>query len=131
MNKKDEYKDITISLRVRLVEKFEDNPSTIARIHYPDEGSNIAIIKGLNIIELDEVIHHEIGHLIDWYLSQNNQKLPVEIREKNADIIGNGLQLDKELRKELNELLNEHHKQIYDKEMADYEEINNSDEEDI
>lgn len=121
----DDYKDITVSLKVRTIERFEDKPSTIARIHYPDEGSIITIVKGLNVVELEHALCHEIGHLIDWYLSQNNQKLPVEIREKNADLIGGGIQLEREIRKEINRRLNEYHDEATD------HETNKSDKEDI
>lgn len=102
-------KEINLSIKVQIVETFEDNPDTIARIHYPDEGNTISIIKGLNRVDLDGAIYHEVGHLIDWYLSENNQKIPVEIREKNADIIGVLLQLELEIRKEINNILNDYH----------------------
>lgn len=72
-----------------------DTDNAIARIHYPNEGNFITITKGLNVIELSDAIHHEIGHLIDWYISNGKQSNNVEIREKNADIIGECLRFKK------------------------------------
>jgi len=79
-----------LSVTIEIVDSFENN-STMARIFYPNEGNKIMIKKGLNTIEFSEAIHHEIGHLFDWYLSKGKQSLEVGIREKNADIIGNAL----------------------------------------
>lgn len=46
------------------------------------------MIERLNVIDLSDAIYHEIGHLIDWYISNRNQSKNVEIREQNANIIG-------------------------------------------
>lgn len=82
---------LNIKTDVEIVDKFEDNLETIARIHYPNEGNKIQIAKGLNTIELSEAIFHEIGHLIDWYISNGNQSENVNCRELNAQIIGESL----------------------------------------
>ena len=65
-----------------------DTEDKVASINYPNEGNFITISKGLNVIELSDAIYHEIGHLIDWYISNENQSKNVEIREENANIIG-------------------------------------------
>jgi len=74
--------EIHIPVRMRIVEKITDD--VVARIHYPNEGNEILVTKGLNAIEFGEAIHHEIGHLYDWYLSGKQQAGTVEQREKNT-----------------------------------------------
>jgi len=76
-----------ITFEIEIVGKLEHNPDAIATVYYPhDNPSNkIRIIKGLNAVELSMAIHHEIGHVIDYYLGMSEQ---VEIREQNAEIIG-------------------------------------------
>ena len=69
------------------IENFDTN-DVIARVYYPNEGNCILIKKGLNVLELSNAIYHEIGHLIDWYISGENQSSHVEIRELNACEIG-------------------------------------------
>lgn len=61
----------------------------IAKIYYPNEGNKILIQKDLNAISFSEAIYHEIGHLFDWYLS--NQSENTEVRELNAIKIGESL----------------------------------------
>lgn len=78
---------VTIQVNIDVVEHIEDN-NAIARIFYPSEGNKIIITKGLNVVELSDAIHHEIGHLIDWYLSEGYQSEDVNIREENANLIG-------------------------------------------
>lgn len=82
---------LNIEIDVEIVEEFKDNSNTIARVYYPNEGNKIQIIKGLNVINLSEAIFHEIGHLIDWYISNSNKNETLEIREKNANSIGEHL----------------------------------------
>jgi len=83
-------KRLNISLDVHIVEKLR-NKNLMATIHYPDEGGRIEIIKGLNKTEITEAITHEIGHLIDWYLSNEQQSHLKWVREDNAEIIGDSL----------------------------------------
>lgn len=83
-------KELTIKIKIKQVDKFDDLDK-IACIYYPNEGNIIKIIKGLNVIELSDSIHHEIGHLMDWYISEGNQSNDVNIREKNANIIGDSI----------------------------------------
>lgn len=87
---------ITIEIEVDLVDTF-DNNNNIARVHYPNEGNKILITKGLNTIELSKAIHHEIGHIIDWYLSSGEQSKDMDIREVNADIIGESIRYKTEM----------------------------------
>lgn len=42
-------------------------------------------------VEDTEDLCHEIGHVIDWYLSSGKQPTELDIRERNADTIGNYL----------------------------------------
>lgn len=77
-----------LNLQVKIKIEDLDTENAIARIHYPNEGNFITITKGLNVIELSDAIYHEIGHLIDWYVSNENQSKDVEIREDNANLIG-------------------------------------------
>lgn len=79
---------LKLEIDIDIVEEFKDNKDTIARVFYPNEGNKIQIIKGLNTLELSNVIFHEVGHLIDWYISNENQSYNVNIREENADEIG-------------------------------------------
>lgn len=76
---------LNLQIQVKINELTEDK---IASINYPNEGNFITITKGLNVIELSDAIYHEIGHLIDWYISNENQSKNVEIREYNANLIG-------------------------------------------
>ena len=76
---------LNLQIQVKINELTEDK---IASINYPNEGNFITITKGLNVIELSDAIYHEIGHLIDWYISNENQSKNVEIREDNANLIG-------------------------------------------
>lgn len=78
---------ITIEIDIDIVDKF-DNPDTIARIYYPHEGNKIQIRKGMNAITVSRAIHHELGHLFDYYLGQSKDR---DVREKNAAVIGEGL----------------------------------------
>lgn len=82
---------LNIELDIEIVDKFIDNKDTIARVFYPNEGGVIKIVKGLNTITLSEAIFHEIGHIVDWYISNETQSSEVEVREKNADVIGGSL----------------------------------------
>jgi len=82
-------KKLKLELDIEIVEF--DTKDTIGRIYYPNEGNKIQISKGLNTLELSDTIFHEVGHLIDWYLSNAKQSTNVEIREQNADKIGEGL----------------------------------------
>lgn len=77
-----------IEVDIDIVEEFQDSESTIARIYYPDEGNKIEIRKGLNTLTVFQSIHHEIGHLLDWYLGQSTN---ADIRESNAIVIGDAL----------------------------------------
>lgn len=76
-------------MKIQIVNNLDNN--AIARVYYPgeiDKDSVIKIVKGLNVIEFSEAIHHEMGHLFDWYLSDSKQSEDQDIRELNADIIG-------------------------------------------
>ena len=75
-------------ISISVDDSLEDK-DVIAHIQYPDEGNIITIKRGLNIIELSTAIHHEIGHLIDWYISDGMQSEDKKIREYNANVIGN------------------------------------------
>lgn len=83
-------KKMSIEIDLEIVNNFYTN-NTIARVYYPDEGNKIQIIKGLNVIEVSESIFHEIGHLIDWYISNGKQSKSKKIREENAVNIGESL----------------------------------------
>jgi hypothetical protein len=85
---------LSIDVDIELVDEF-DKENVIARVYYPDEGNKIQIKKGLDTITLSEAIFHEIGHVIDWYLSNGQQSSDVDIREQNADIIGECLRWKK------------------------------------
>lgn len=77
-----------LEVDIEMVDVFEDNIDTIARIYYPDEGNVIKIVKGLNSISfISECFKHEIAHLVDWYLSNGKQSKSVNIREKIAEEI--------------------------------------------
>lgn len=78
---------INISFDIETIDKFE-SPDTIASVYYPDEGKKIIIIKGLKKVLIEEALTHEIGHIIDWYLSGEKQG---KKREENADSISEGL----------------------------------------
>ena len=78
---------LNIEVDIEIVEKFENNKDVIAHIEYPDEGNKIYVIKGLNKIEFEDALLHEIGHLFDWYLCDGKQSEKVEIREKNAEAL--------------------------------------------
>lgn len=77
-----------ITFDIVIVDECE-NKDAIASVHYPHEGSKITIVKGLSAIEFSDAIHHEIGHIFDWYFGK--QSNDVNIREKNANIIGNAI----------------------------------------
>lgn len=83
---------LNIELDIELVESFE-NKDTLARVYSPNEGNKIQIKKGLNTVDLSESIFHEVGHVIDWYISESNENEKINIREDNADIIGESLRL--------------------------------------
>jgi len=77
-----------LEIDISTVDNIE-NGTVMARVFYPDEGNRIIISKGLNAVECSTAIHHEIGHLLDWYLGHKNDS--VEIREHNAETIGEAL----------------------------------------
>jgi len=83
----------TINLKLEIKVKIEDfdTEDKIASVNYPNEGNFITIRKGLNAVELSNAIYHEVGHLMDWYLSNENQSSNVDIRENNAEIIGESI----------------------------------------
>lgn len=81
---------LNLEIEIEIVEALE-SPTAIARIYYPDEGNSIKIVKGLNAVEFSHAIHHEIGHLFDWYLNGDKPLGKRSIREKNANIIGDSL----------------------------------------
>ena len=93
----------TIEIDVEIVNKleFSDFSDTPACIYYPDKGNVIQLIKGESKLEVSTSIHHEIGHLLDYYLSNKKMSKNVEIREANAINIGESLRL-KESNSELN-----------------------------
>ena len=96
-------KKLTINIDVEIVDKldFSDCP---ACIYYPNEGNVIQLIKGENTLEVSTSIHHEIGHLLDYYLSNEKMSKKVEIREANAINIGESLrwrESNSELNKDL------------------------------
>jgi hypothetical protein len=83
---------MTISIDIEIKDNINKKDDVYATIYYPNEGNIIQLSKGMNTIELSTTIHHEIGHLIDWYLSKGKQSSKTEIREYNADLIGDCLQ---------------------------------------
>ena len=85
---------LNISMEVEIVEHLK-HKDTIATIYYPNEGNKIKIKNGLNTIQISEAIFHEIGHLIDWYLSEGKQSKKKNIRENIADYIGETLRFKK------------------------------------
>lgn len=89
---------LKIEIDIELVEDFGDDKDVIARVFYPDEGNKIQIKKGLNLIEVHRAIHHEVGHLMDWYISEGKQSEDVGIRERNADIIGSEILCDNQVK---------------------------------
>ena len=82
---------LNISIEIELVEEFPDDNSVVARVYYPNEGNKIQVKKGLNAVQFSEAIHHELGHLFDWYLSDGKQSKHKSIREDNAVLIGESL----------------------------------------
>lgn len=78
---------ITLEMAVETVDAFESD-STEARVYYPDEGSKIQIRRGLSYAEVRWALLHEIGHVIDWYMSNGQQSEDVSEREEAADAIG-------------------------------------------
>ena len=80
---------LKLEIDVEIKEDLEED--IIATVYYPDEGNKIQLAKGLNTVEVSEAIFHEIGHIIDWYLSSGKQSETKYIREKNADVIGQGV----------------------------------------
>jgi len=88
-------KKTTLHLSIDIEQCEQLDRDTIARIFYPNEGNVIKITKGLNAIELSTTIHHEIGHLLDWYLSGQKQTGSTEQREENAEIIGEAIRWKK------------------------------------
>jgi hypothetical protein len=64
--------NLSITIDLEIVDFFE-NKDIVSRIYYPDEGNKIQIIKGRNKLEFSKDILHEVGHLFDWYVSQQNQ----------------------------------------------------------
>ncbi len=87
---------LNIEVDIEIAGNIGDNINTLARIFYPDEGNKIVIVKGLNRLEVTDAIYHEIGHLIDWYLSEGLQSSDVGIKEQIANIIEEGLTKVKE-----------------------------------
>ncbi len=81
---------LKLEVDIEIVEEL-DPKTVVARIYYPDEGNKIQIVKGLNAVEFSHAIHHEIGHLFDWYLNGERPLGTEEVREENADIIGKSL----------------------------------------
>lgn len=81
---------LNLELDIKIVESFED-PDTIARCYYPNEGNRIEILKGLNRITVDFAIRHEIGHMIDWYISEGKQSTISDVRETIADNIAESI----------------------------------------
>jgi hypothetical protein len=73
---------LSIPVNLRIVPGFQDDPDVIARVYYPEEGNEIHIIKGLNRLEFDRAVLHELSHLFDWYLGE--QSAEVSIREACA-----------------------------------------------
>lgn len=87
---KNKTTELNIKFNVQLTDKFND-PDTIARVYYPDEGSRIVVKKGLSRLEFEESLFHEFGHIIDWYISDTNQSDNTIIREVIADGIEESL----------------------------------------
>ena len=84
---------IILEFDIETVDVLE-NRDAVATVTYPNEANpRISIKKGLNTLEFSEAIHHEIGHLFDWYLSQGKQSEQVYIREENAVVIGENMRM--------------------------------------
>lgn len=78
----------------RLCLKAKEDPSdeNVKNIRaYLNEKLRIAFLTGLEADIETDAIFHEIGHLIDWYISNENQSNGVNIREDNANEIGESL----------------------------------------
>lgn len=84
---------VNIQFKLEIVDNIDNDKDIVARVLYPHEGNKILITKGLNRLEVEEVVHHELGHLIDWYLSSGKQEKDKAIREENADEIARILKL--------------------------------------
>jgi len=80
---------VTVPIRILISERLSDD--VVARIYYPDEGSCILIRKGLNEIEFDVAMRHELGHLYDWYAGGGRRVGSVKERETNAWAIAKAL----------------------------------------
>lgn len=76
-----------ITLDIELTDCIDNNPDIVGRCYYPHEGNKILIIKGLSKALLKDTICHEIGHVIDWYMSNGKQSENIDTREKIADEI--------------------------------------------
>ena len=85
---------LNIDIGIEIVENL-NGKDIVATIFYPNEGNVIKIKKGLNTVELSESIFHEIGHLIDWYISAGSQSDKKDIREEVANNIGETLRFKK------------------------------------
>ena len=70
------------------VEIVEENDEFVARIYYPKEGNKITLTKGLAKIQVSHALCHELGHLIDWYITEGKQVKKDYLREEVADNIG-------------------------------------------
>jgi len=81
---------LSLEIDIEIKESLH-NKDVLATVYYPNECNKIVITKGLNTIELSESIFHEIGHLIDWYLSDGKQSSDECIREDIANLIGESL----------------------------------------
>lgn len=77
-----------MSFELEIVDIVDnDDVDVVARCFYPDEGNSVKIVRGLSEAEVRVAICHEIGHLIDWYLSEGHQSSDKEKREASADNI--------------------------------------------
>lgn len=81
--------EFQIPVRLHLVDSFPEDPDVIARVFYPGEGNKIQILKGLNRLEFEGALLHELGHLFDWYLGKQSSK--EEVRELSAESIAGSL----------------------------------------
>jgi len=83
---------LSVSFELEIVDIVDnDDADVVARCFYPDEGNSVKIVRGLSEAEVRVAICHEIGHLIDWYLSEGSQSSKTETREASANNICIGL----------------------------------------
>ena len=75
------YQVMLLPVEIEIVDHLQD-PDIIATVNYPDGGNVIQIVKGLNKLQFETAIIHELCHLFDWYLE--SQSSDQTVRENIA-----------------------------------------------